>query len=105
MAQFDVFRNNGEHAEVTPYFLDIQSDLLQGLETRVVVPLRRRDHFPVASLPTNLTPTFEIEGIECLLETPKLAAVPLRLLKIPVASLASSQFIITEALDFLFHGY
>lgn len=105
MAQFDVFRNNGEHAEVTPYFLDIQSDLLQGLETRVVVPLRRRDHFPVASLPTNLTPTFEIEGIECLLETPKLAAVPLRLLKIPVASLASSRFIITAALDFLFHGY
>ena len=105
MPRFDVYRNSGTHAIVTPYLLDVQSDMLQGLETRIVVPLRRRDRFPVVSLPVNLTPTFEIEGIECLLETPKLAAVPLRLLKTPVASLASSQFKITAALDFLFHGY
>ncbi|MGZ8159121.1 MAG: CcdB family protein [Methylobacter sp.] len=105
MPRFDVYRNNGEHAEVTPYLLDVQSDLLQGLETRIVVPLRRRDRFPVTSLPTNLTPTFEVDGVECLLETPKLASVPLRLLKTPVASLASKQFEITAALDFLFHGF
>jgi len=52
MPRFDVYRNNGEHAEVTPYLLDVQSDLLQGLETRIVVPLRRRDRFPVTNLPT-----------------------------------------------------
>ena len=69
--------------EATPYLLDVQSDLLQGLETRIVVPLRRRDRFPVVTLPSNLMPTFEIEGVECLMETPKLAAVPLRLLKTP----------------------
>jgi toxin CcdB len=50
-------------------------------------------------------PMFEIEGVECLLETPKLAAVPLRLLKTPIASLASRQFEITAALDFLFQGF
>ena len=105
MPRFDVYRNSGEHAEVTPYLLDVQSDLLQGLETRIVVPLRRRDRFPGVSLPANLMPTFEIEGVECLLETPKLAAVPLRLLKTPVASLAASQFEITAAMDFLFQGY
>jgi toxin CcdB len=48
---------------------------------------------------------FEIDGIEYLLETPKLAAVPLRLLKAPIASLASRQFEITAALDFLFQGF
>ena len=105
MPRFDVYRNSGEHAEVTPYFLDVQSDLLHGLETRVVIPLRRRDRFPAVKLPSNLTPTFEVEGVECLLETPKLAAVPLRLLKTPVASLAAMQFEITAALDFLFHGF
>jgi toxin CcdB len=105
MPRFDVYRNNSEHAAVTPYLLDVQSDLLQGLETRIVVPLRRRDCFAAVSLPANLTPTFEIEGIECLLETPKLAAIPQRLLKIPIASLAANQFEITAALDFLFHGY
>jgi toxin CcdB len=104
MPCFDVYHNSGEYAEVTPYLLDVQSDLLQGLETRIVIPLRRRDRFPAVSLPANLMSTFEIEGVECLLETPKLAAVPLRLLKTPIASLASRQFEITAALDFLFQG-
>jgi toxin CcdB len=88
-----------------PYLLDVQSDLLHGLETRVVIPMRRRDRFPAATIPDNLTPTFKVEGIECILETPKLAAVPRRLLKKPVASLAASQFQITAALDFLFQGF
>jgi toxin CcdB len=105
MPRFDVYLNTGAHAATTPYLLDVQSDLLQGLETRIVVPLRRRDRFPVVSFPSTLTPTFEVEGVECLLETPKLAAVPLRLLKMPVASLAARQFEITAALDFLFQGY
>ena len=105
MPRFDVYRNSGAHAAVTPYLLDVQSDLLQGLETRIVVPLRRRDRFPVVSLPATLMPKFEVEGVECLLETPKLAAVPLRLLKSPVASLAINQFEITAALDFLFQGF
>ena len=83
MPRFDVYRNSGDHAESTPYLLDVQSNLLQGLETRVIIPLRRRDRFPAVSLPANLTPTFVIEGVECLLETPKLAAVPRRLLKTP----------------------
>ena len=105
MPRFDVYRNSGAQAAVTPYLLDVQSDLLQGLETRVVVPLRRCDRFPAVSLPANLTPTFEIEGVECLLETPKLAAVPLRLLTRKVTSLTASRFEITAALDFLFQGY
>jgi len=32
MARFDVYLNSGEQAVVTPYLLDVQSDLLQGLE-------------------------------------------------------------------------
>ncbi|MBS4096931.1 MAG: CcdB family protein [Sulfuricella sp.] len=105
MARFDVYRNTGPYATEIPYLLDVQSDLLDGLETRVVVPLRRRDRFPVAHLPVNLTPTFDVEGVECILETPKLAAVPLRLLKAPVASLAVKQSEIVAALDFLFQGF
>jgi len=105
MARFDVYRNSGPHAADVPYLLDVQSDLLQGLNTRVVVPLRRRDRFPSGRLPDRLMPVFEIEGISCFLETPKLAAVPLRLLKTPVISLADNWAAITGALDFLFQGY
>ena len=105
MARFDVYRNTGAYADATPYLLDVQSDLLQGLQTRIVVPLRRRDRFPDVGLPANLAPTFEIEEIECILEIPKLAAVPMRLLKTPIATLAARQYEITAALDFLFQGF
>lgn len=105
MACYDVFPNSGQHAETVPYLLDVQSDLLEGFDTRVVAPLRRRDRFPSSQISNRLMPTFEIEGVACLLETPKLAAVPTRLLKTPVASLANQQTAITNALDFLFHGF
>jgi len=105
MARFEVFRNSGPHADDVPYLLDVQSDLLHGLDTRVVIPLRRRDRFPANRIPQRLTPVFDIEGIACLLETPKLAAVPLRLLKQPMHSLAAEQAAITGALDFLFQGF
>ena len=105
LARYDVYRNSGQYANAVPYLVDVQSDLLYGLETRIVVPLRRRESFPDEPLPERLIPIFEIEGIACLLETPKLAAVPLRLLKKPVTSLAENHAIITTALDFLFQGY
>lgn len=105
MAHFDVFRNSGSHADDVPYLLDVQSDLMSGLDTRVVIPLRRCDRFPVSRIPQRLTPVFNIDGIACMLETPKLAAVPQRLLKQTVCSLTGEQTAITGALDFLFQGF
>jgi len=103
MARFDVFANPG-HPDV-PLLLDVQCNLLQSLNSRVVVPLRRMKGFAEVTLPKNLTPTFEINGIACFMETPAIAAVPAKLLKVPVASLADRQSDITAALDFLFHGF
>lgn len=40
MPQFDVYRNrNPRSRRSIPYLLDVQSDLLTALSTRVVVPL------------------------------------------------------------------
>lgn len=105
MARFDVFRNSGDHAREVPFLLDVQSGLLGDLETRVVVPLRRCDKFPSVRLPEDLIPVFHVEGIDCMLQTPLLAAVPVALLKKPVASLATERQRIVAALDFLFEGY
>jgi toxin CcdB len=105
MARFDVYRNSGPFASTTPYLLDIQSQLLDGLDTRVVIPLRRLDKFPAVNLAKDLTPIFDIEGVTCILETPKLAAVPTRLLKSLVTSLSGQQSEISNALDRLFLGY
>lgn len=105
MARFDVYANPGSHAATTPYLLDVQSNLLDGLDSRMVIPLRSLAHFPRVKLPTRLTPVLTIEGKEFLLETPKMGAVPQRVLKVPVTSLADEQAQITAALDFLFQGY
>jgi len=105
MARFDVYRNIGTHAVNVPYLLDVQCDLLSGMDTRVVVPLRRRDKLPGDLLMRPLMPTFEVEGVACVMETPKLGAVPCRILKTPLASLGEHRADITAALDFLFQGF
>lgn len=58
MARFDVYANPGHQAATTPYLLDVQSDLLDGLESRMVVPLRSLSAFPNVKLSNRLTPTF-----------------------------------------------
>lgn len=105
MARFDVYPNPGAHAGTTPYLLDVQSDLLDGLDSRMVIPLRSLASFAQVKLPERLTPVLEIQGQEYLLETPKMGAVPRRILKTPVSSLVGEQARITVALDFLFQGY
>ena len=106
MARFEVYRNPDQtRVADVPYLLDVQCDLLAALDSRVVIPLRRVDRFSSVGLPKNLAPIFEIEGLACFLETPKLAAVPVRILKTPVASLAQSSAAIVGAMGFLFQGF
>ena len=85
MARFDVYATPGRHADSTPYLLDVQSDLLDGLDSRVVIPLRRRERFPAVPLADRLTPTLSIAGAEFILETPKMGAVLRRALGAPSA--------------------
>ena len=105
MARFDVYLNQGRHATTTPYLVDVQSDLLDELDSRVVIPLRSLKHFPNVKLPNRLTPILRIRGNDFLLETPKMGAVLQRVLKSPVTTLAEEQNQIIAALDFLFQGY
>jgi toxin CcdB len=71
MARFDVYANPGSHAKTTPYLLDVQSDLLDGLDTRMVIPLRSLHAFPKVKVSLRLTPVLTIQGEELLLETPE----------------------------------
>ncbi len=106
MARFDIYPNPGQNLQSNvPFLLDVQSDMLSVLDTRVVVPMRRVDRFPAGALPQRLSPVFEVDGIACFMETPKLAAVPAKILKSPVASLATEHADITAALDLLFQGF
>ncbi|HTN34058.1 MAG TPA: CcdB family protein [Marinobacter sp.] len=99
MARFDVFENKGGAG----FLLDVQSDLLSGLNTRVVVPL-----LPKATAPSpaqRLNPVFNIEGQEVVMATQYMAAVSEGELRSDVGSLVEQQDEISSALDMLFLGF
>lgn len=103
MAQFDVYLNpNAETRKVIPYLLDVQSDLLDTLATRVVAPLVLADEMGLAA--KHLNPQFKIKGVEVVMSTAELAGVSNHSLGDKVASLKSKRDEIIAALDLLFTG-
>jgi toxin CcdB len=103
MAQFDVHRNVSSASRTRiPYLLDVQSDLLEPLATRVVVPLAKPQ--VLGKVAERLSPIFEVEGRKMVMLTPELAGVPRKALGERVANLASERQAIIAALDLVFTG-
>ena len=104
MAQFDVYRNaNPATRARIPYLLDIQSDLLDPLTTRVVVPLCKPEVLK-GKLAERLNPVFEIEGRKMTMLTPELAGVSRKILGERIGNLSDERRSIIAALDLLFTG-
>jgi toxin CcdB len=99
MARFDIFVNE----DGAGYLLDVQSDLLNGLNTRVVVPLLPKSSAP--SPAQRLNPVFSLNGQELVMATQYMAAVPQNELRSRVGSLTDQQAEISAALDMLFLGF
>ena len=49
MAQFDVHRNAGLNTAIIPYMVVVQTDLLDDMATRVVIPLVKLSEMRPAS--------------------------------------------------------
>ena len=104
MARFDVYANPDKHeSRLIPFYLDVQSDHVKGLQTRVVVPLWKAEL--LADRTENLNPEFELAGQRVVMDTPALGAVPASAFKAPIANLGSQQLIVQDALDTLFGSY
>lgn len=104
MAQFDVYRNTHSATRTRiPYLLDVQSDLLDSLATRVVVPLCKPGLLK-GRLADRLNPPFEVEGKQMAMLTPELAGVPVKTLGEPVGNLANQRVAIIAALDMVITG-
>jgi toxin CcdB len=101
MAQFDVCRN--PRRGLFPLLLDVQSDLLSELATRVVVPLIARKRHGARPL-TRLNPTARFQGVDYVLVFQELAAIPRSQIGQPVGSLKSRRHELIAALDLLFTG-
>ncbi len=104
MARFDVYANPdpADRASI-PFMLDVQSDFLEGLDTRVVVPLFASKRFPIRL--RNLNPQFEVSGKAVVMDTASIGAVPMSDLRRAVANVSAEQLSIQDALDTLFAGY
>ena len=104
MARFDVYPNpDRTERSLIPFLLDIQSDHIKGMQTRVVVPLW---HAALLELQLEtVNPTFEVAELTVVMDTPSLGAVPIATLGRAVDNLSVQQLAIQNALDTLFGGY
>lgn len=104
MPQFAVHRNpNAATKAAVPFLLDVQSDLIAELGTRVVVPLYTAAAMKGKTLKT-LTPTFEIENKQYVMVTPQLAGIARKQLGAQVTDLSARRDEIMAALDLLITG-
>lgn len=102
--RFDVFRNpSPASSKNIPYFLVVQSDLLDGMDTCTVVPLAKAQVARRAAS-ERLNPLFRIEDTDVVQFTQLIAAVPMNSLREPIGSLDAQRDAILRALDFLFSG-
>ncbi|WP_282029646.1 CcdB family protein [Paracoccus marcusii] len=100
MARFDVYARPGAAAG---YVLNVQADVLNGLNTRVVVPLLPLGEAPIPA--KQLNPVFEIDAEPHVMVTQFLAAIPRALLRSPVANLEDRDSEIMAALDMVLVGF
>ena len=102
MPRFDIYKNpnpKGTHA----FYLDIQSDLVT-TATRWCIQLRTaKAGQPVVMRAQGL---LKVLGVNCLMDTPNLLAVPNMLLKNPIERLDGAAQAQAEAsVEFMLRGY
>lgn len=101
MAQFDVYKNENQLTnEKVPYLLDIQNDILDSINTRVVIPLVKdmKDF-------KGLTKEFIIENQKVYLTTSQMGTVHKNELKTKVTTLQNQKEDIKNSIDFLIYGF
>jgi toxin CcdB len=105
VAQFSVYRNKNPRTKATfPYLVDIQSDLLDPLNTRVVIPMSKSPaltRMPVS----HLTPQVAFNGDRYVLMTPQLAGIGRADLGAHAGTLTDERPVIMAAIDFLLTGF
>lgn len=107
MKQFGLYANpDKDTCQAYPYFVDVQNDLLDGLKSRVVIPIiaLNKSASPRAAYPEHLCPVIEIGRKKYVLMTHQMTSVPVQLLKSEEGSLIKFRDEIVAAIDFLVTG-
>ncbi|MDM9646847.1 CcdB family protein [Rhizobium sp. S163] len=99
MARFRVYRLKGDDVLA----IDLQSDFLDDLPSRVMAPLHNIEGMSWAI--SRLNPRVTVNGRTYVMATQRMASIPLTEIGAEVADLSSRSDDITAALDFLFQGF
>jgi toxin CcdB len=104
MAQYDVYPNPSKSAvDGIPYVVVIQSDLLDALATRMVMPLAISDQS--TKTPTSLCPVVMVKGVRLHALAHFAAPLPAKLLKRPVTNVAAQGSALVSAMDAVLSGF
>jgi toxin CcdB len=105
MTAYSVFQNpNPRTNAAVPFLLDVQSELLSVLGTRVVVPLYRPAAADVHAM-SRLTPLVQFQGEPLVAMVPELAGIARRELGPVAGDLASARAELLQAMDLLLTGF
>ncbi len=99
MAQYDICRLNSGSTLV----LDCQSDLLDQLETRFVIPLIAKNTAPIPA--KRLNPSFIVKDQELILFPQFAATIRTSEIAAIIGSLADQNIEIDNAIDMLLSGF
>ncbi|UAA39278.1 CcdB family protein [Paraneptunicella aestuarii] len=104
MAQFCLYQNKDRNScEAYPYFVDVQNQLLESLNTRLVIPLTPIDLLSEKA-PGHLCPVIHIREGDFVMLTQQMTSVPRSILTEPVNDLSAFREEIIGAIDFLITG-
>ncbi len=104
MSQFTLYKNSDKStATAYPYFVDVQSELLASLNTRLVIPLTPLELLEKKA-PSHLCPIIHLDDGDFVILTQQMASVPSKILSEPVTDLSTLRDEIIGAIDFLITG-
>ena len=104
MSDFRIHEDRSPSSEHYPFLIDVQSDFLSALDTRLVIPL-----VPSAVMGNrvicNLNPSVKVEGRDFVVLTQQMAAVPKTMLGSSIERVEVSRTDILGSIDFLVTGF
>ena len=102
--QFDIYENPSPRMrDVYPFVVDVQSNLLSALATRMVVPLAITN-LSAKDLPQRLCPIIVVNNKPLMLVPFEAAPLDKRLLKVEIASVVERSYEIIAAMDSVLSG-
>ncbi|WP_297832842.1 CcdB family protein [Thermomonas sp.] len=103
MSQFCVYANaDAASRRAIPYWLNVQSDLIDIADSRAVIPLIALQQ--AGPLIQGLMPLLEVAGKRVVMDTAQITNVPIQMLGRQEADLSHERHAIMAALDMLISG-